>query len=433
MRILVIGSGGREHALVWKISQSPLADEIYCAPGNPGIAEHAECMAIDPTSAIELADFAQELRVGLTVVGPELPLTMGIVDEFLKRGLRIFGPRKLAAELEGSKVYAKEFMQKYDIPTASSEVAHSPDEARQILDRTGLPAVVKVDGLAAGKGVFICLTPDDADKAVEAIMVEKKFGGAGERAVIEQFLEGTEASFIVVSDGRRALPLVTSQDHKTLLEEDKGPNTGGMGAFSPAVNFSQDTFRSVMQDVVQPTLAGLEKEGRRYAGFLYVGLMLTPDGPRVLEYNCRLGDPEAQVILPRLQSDLVVLLHSVASKELGRAKIEWDTRAATCVVLAAEGYPEAPKKGMPIEGLEEVKDMEDVFVFHAGTKQKDDQTVVGGGRVLGVTGMGEKLSQSIRRAYEAVSQVHFEGMHFRRDIGLAALKGRTSQGKEGKE
>jgi len=418
MKVLVVGGGGREHALVWKIRQSPLVSEVYAAPGNAGIAELAYCVPVDPSNIVELADFADSVRIELTVVGPELPLTLGIVNEFTKRGLTIFGPTKEAAEIEGSKTYAKEFMARRNIPTARFKIATSYEEAVGII-RSGVfdyPLVIKADGLAAGKGTIIAEDEKEAFSTVDVIMRERKFGNAGDRLVIEEFLEGEEASFQVITDGLRVIPLASSKDHKRLYDGDKGPNTGGMGAFSPAVNLDIETNRKVLAEIVYPTIRGLAEEGRPYRGVLYVGLMITKEGPKVLEFNCRFGDPETQVVLPRLESDLVPLLIKAAKGRMEQVSPKWRREAAVCVVLASEGYPGSYNKGLPISGIEEAVE-EGAIIFHAGTRKEDGKLVTAGGRVLGVTALGASFPEAIVRAYSAVEKIHFPGVHYRRDIG----------------
>ncbi len=430
MKVLVIGSGGREHVLVWKIAQSELVDDIYCAPGNPGIAELADCIDIDPTSIVELADFAQQLKIDLTVVGPELPLSLGISDEFIKRGLRIFGARQNAAIIEGSKVFAKELMKKYNIPTGDFAVFESEEEASRFIKsgKLGFPLVIKADGLAAGKGVIICKNEEEALSAVKSIITEKKFGLAGNKLLIEEFLEGKEASFIVFTDGRKIVPMVASQDHKQAFDGGEGPNTGGMGAFSPAVILNEELYKSIMKDIIYPTVAAMHEEGRLYQGVLYAGIMVTEEGPKVLEYNCRFGDPEAQVILPRLKSDLIEIMNAVIDRNLDKITVEWHKNTATCVVLASGGYPGSYKKGMEIKGIEEVSSkMKDVLLFHSGTSLKDNKLYTKGGRVLAVTALGSNFSASVKTAYNAVNMINFEDMHFRTDIGKSAL---TRKGKE---
>jgi phosphoribosylamine---glycine ligase len=422
MKILVVGNGGREHALAWKIRQSPLAPEVYCAPGNAGIAKVADCVPIDSSNIIEVADFAQTIKADLTVVGPELPAVLGIADEFHRRGLTIFCPSRAASELEGSKAFAREFMDRHKIPSPGHQVCTSIDEAREFLNtsKLGYPLVIKADGLAAGKGVVIAADKAEADAAVSEMMTDKKFGMAGARVVFEEFLNGEEVSFLVFSDGSKVVPMVSAQDHKRVNDGDQGPNTGGMGAVSPATNLSVDIHKQIMHDIIVPTIAGMAAEGRRYQGVLYAGLMLTDDGPKVLEYNTRFGDPEAQVILTRMKSDLVPILQGVADGHLPDTKIDWLKDSAVCVILASQGYPDSPQTGKVIHGLDGAGG-EDVVVFHAATAARDGHTVTVGGRVLGVTALGASLETAIQRAYESVPAITFEGMHYRKDIGQKAL------------
>jgi len=424
MRVLVVGGGGREHTLVWKIKQSPLVSEVYCAPGNGGIAAGADCVAIGASDIIELADFAEGLKIGLTVVGPELPLTLGIVDEFQRRGLPIFGANQVAAQFEGSKVFAKEFMARHNLPTAAFQVCSSPDEARAVIGsgRFGFPVVLKADGLAAGKGVVIAHDRDEANDAIQRIMVDRVFGNAGDRVVVEQCLEGEELSFMVICDGKKVVPMVTSQDHKAVGDGDTGPNTGGMGAYSPAVVTQEHPEELIMEQVIRPAFAGMQADGIDYRGVLYAGLMMTADGPFVLEFNVRFGDPETQVIIPRLDEDLVPLLLGAANGNLERDQVLWREEPAACVVLASEGYPGSYGKGMAIEGLETACTSDDEIVFHAGTKLDGGQTVVNGGRVLGATALAPTLQQAIDRCYALAGRVCFDGIYKRSDIGWRALK-----------
>lgn len=427
MRILVIGGGGREHSLCWKLARGEDKREIYCAPGNAGIASVARCVPIEPSDTVELADFAQGISVDLTVVGPEVPLTLGIVDEFEKRGLAIFGPSQKAAEIEGSKIFSKQFMQKHKIPTGEFQVFESHEQALKYLKskEAVFPAVIKADGLAAGKGVIIAQDRKEAQQAVELMMVEKKFGSAGQRVLVEEFLQGREASFFVLSDGSRVLPMVTCQDHKRALEEDKGPNTGGMGAYSPAM-LNQEMFKQILNDVMIPVISGLAAESRPYKGVLYAGLILTDEGPKTLEFNARFGDPECQVLMPRLRGDLAPVLLAACEGRLDRVKLDWRREAAACVVLASGGYPEKSETGKPIQGLD-TPPSGPVLVFHAATRKSDaGEIVTSGGRVLNVVGLGTDLTQAVERTYAAVSKIRFEGMHYRRDIGreaVAVLKG----------
>jgi phosphoribosylamine--glycine ligase len=425
MKVLVVGSGAREHALCWKLRASPLVKELYCAPGNVGMAKIADRVPIDPSSIVELADFAGTIKVDLTVVGPELPLTLGIVDEFQKRDLPIFGATQAAAEIESSKVFAKEFMKKHKIPTARFEVFGSAGETRAALKKRkdGFPIVLKADGLAGGKGVVLARDKKEADQAIEMLQVERRFGTAGDRVVVEEFLEGHEASFFALSDGQRVLPLVTCQDYKRLLDGDAGPNTGGMGGYSPSVHIDAETFRQVMDTILLPTVAGLAEQGRPYRGVLYVGLMLTKKGPRVLEYNARFGDPEAELIAVRMKSDLLPVLQATLAGQLEEITIEWLKARSACVVLAARGYPEKAESGQPITGIDSATAMDGVEVFHAGTAVNEGKFVTGAGRVLAVTALGATFAQARERCYAAAETVRFEGRHFRTDIASDALEG----------
>jgi phosphoribosylamine--glycine ligase len=423
MKILVVGNGGREHALVWKIRQSPLVSEVYCAPGNAGIAEIADCVPIDASSIVEVADFAQTIRADLTVVGPELPMVLGIGDEFVRRNLAIFCPSRGAAEIEGSKAFAREFMARHKVPSPRHEVCGTLEEALAFVDRApfGLPIVVKADGLASGKGSIVTDTADEARVAVKLMMAEKRFGTAGAKVVMEEFLRGEEVSFLIVSDGARVVPMVSVQDHKRALDGDRGPNTGGMGTVSPATNLSLDVHKQIMQEIIRPTIAGLAAEGRRFQGVLFAGLMMTDSGPKVLEFNARFGDPETQVIMARMRSDIVPILQQAADGQLGETRIEWAKEPAVCVVVASKGYPETPETGKVIHGLESLKEWSDVVVYHAATKSEDGKVMTVGGRVLGVTALGANLESAIARAYEAVAKISFDGMVYRKDIGHRAL------------
>jgi len=419
MKILVIGSGGREHALAWKISQSSRLEKLYCAPGNAGTMSIAENVPLGASDIQGLADFASNEKIDLTVVGPELPLILGIVDEFEKKGLKIFGPNKNAAELEGSKVFAKQFMERHKIPTAKFKVAESLEQAMEILksEEFYFPLVVKADGLAAGKGAIVCRNLKRAEEAVNLIMVEKKFSDSGKRVVIEEFLKGKEASFIVISDGVKVLPFVTTMDHKPVFDEDRGPNTGGMGAISPSPFIDQELFHEIVKTIVFPTITRMLEEGRKIKGILYVGLMLTEQGPKVLEYNCRFGDPETQPQMLRMESDLVdVLLASVEGNILEK-EIQWSHQPAACVVIASGGYPIKYEKGKKIEGMEEAAKFPGVFIFHAGTEFKDGEYYTSGGRVLGVCASEKTLEETMDKVYKAISRIYFEAMHWRRDIG----------------
>jgi phosphoribosylamine--glycine ligase len=421
MKILVVGSGGREHALAWKLVQSPHTKKLFCAPGNPGTMDVAENIPIKDSDIIGLADFAESERMDLTVVGPELPLTLGIVDEFERRGLRIFGPDQKTAELEGSKVFAKQFLERHSIPTALAEVADSAEKAKDLLnsDQFSFPLVIKADGLAAGKGAIVCKTREAAEEAVRAIMVDKIFGDSGNRILVEEFLRGKEASFIVLSDGENVVPLVTTMDHKPVYDGDKGPNTGGMGAISPSPFVKSDLFLKIMESIVFPTVDYLREEERKYKGVLYVGLMLTEEGPKVLEYNCRFGDPETQPQMVRMESDLVDILLSVIEGNASMTQIKWSPNPSACVVLASGGYPLAYEKGKKIEGLKEAREIPGITIFHAGTKYEGGEYYTNGGRVMGICASEETLAKSLEKTYEAIARISFEGMHFRKDIGTA--------------
>ena len=421
MKVLVVGSGGREHALAWKLAQSPLVKKVFGAPGNPGIAKVGECVNLPVTDVKAIADFAEREKIDLTVVGPEAPLVAGIVDEFKKRGLRIFGPTKAAAQLEGSKAFAKEMMEKWGVPTADFRVFDNPEEAKAYIREKGAPIVVKADGLAAGKGVTVAKTVEEALQAVDKIMVEKIFGEAGNKVVIEDCLVGEEASYLVVTDGERFIPLATSQDHKQVFDGDRGPNTGGMGAYSPAPVLSPKMEEEVQEKVIKPILKGMKEEGHPFKGILYAGLMITEEGPKVLEFNVRFGDPEAQVILRRLSTDLTEVFNSVIDGKL-LDELSWIPETAICVVLASKGYPGKYEKGKEITGIEEAEKLDDVVIFHAGTAVKDGKLVTNGGRVLNVTALGKDISEARENVYRAIEKVHFDGMHFRKDIGLKALK-----------
>jgi phosphoribosylamine--glycine ligase len=421
MKVLVIGGGGREHALCWKIVQSPHVNKVFCAPGNAGIANVAECVAIPVDDLSALKEFALKEGIALTVVGPELPLTLGIVDSFEKDGLRIFGPRKKAARLEGSKGFSKNLMEKYRIPTAAYKVFHDLEEAKRYVADHGPPLVIKADGLAAGKGVTICNTNDEALHAVDLIMKVKIFGEAGERLVVETFLTGEEASFLAFSDGKSVLPLASSQDHKPIFDGDKGPNTGGMGAYSPAPVVTNEIHHWIVENVMIPTVRGMEKEGSPYKGILYAGLMITDNGPRVLEFNCRFGDPEAQPLLMRMKSDIVPLFQAAIDGNLAGKEIEWDQRTSICVVMASEGYPGDYKKGLEITGLEKLAGLGDIEVFHAGTKLNNGRVVTSGGRVLGITALGDGVEEAIKKVYKALESVSWEGAYYRHDIGAKAV------------
>ena len=421
MKILVVGGGGREHALVWKIGQSPLVETVYCAPGNPGIAELAECVHIPADDIDGLLDFAKAEQIDLTVVGPEVPLTMGIVDRFQDAGLEIFGPNQAAAQIEGSKSFSKDLMAKYDIPTAAYRTFSDRDAAVDYIEKQGAPIVVKANGLAAGKGVVVATTKAQAIEAVDSIMLDAVFGEAGSSVVIEEFMAGEEASFFAFTDGTNILPLASSQDHKPAFDNDEGPNTGGMGAYSPAPVVTDTLTTEIVETIVKPTIRGMAQDGCPYVGILYVGLMIADGKPRVVEFNARFGDPEAQPLLVRMKSDVVPVLQACARGELTISELEWHDKAAVCVVMASGGYPASYEKGLPISGLDEAGAMEDVVVFHAGTSFQDGQVVNTGGRVLGVTGLGTTVADAIARAYQAVDKISWPKVHFRTDIGKKAL------------
>jgi phosphoribosylamine--glycine ligase len=419
MKLLVIGSGGREHAIAWRLAHSPRVQKVFVAPGNGGTAREPGLENLAISGVDELAEFARAENIVLTVVGPEAPLADGIVDAFVARGLRIFGPTRACARLESSKQFAKEFMLRHRIPTAAFEGFEDARAAHGYVDAHGAPIVVKADGLAAGKGVVVAMTADEAHRAIDQILVERTMGNAGSRVVIEEFLEGEEASFIVLADGAHVLPLASSQDHKRLKDGDLGPNTGGMGAYSPAPVVTPELHARAVREIIRPVLKGMAEEGHPYSGFLYAGLMIDGAGnPRVLEFNCRLGDPETQPILLRLKSDLFGLIQSAVDGRLDRATAEWDRRPALGVVLAAAGYPDSPKKGDAISGLPGTGD--DFRVFHAGTALQGGTLVTNGGRVLCVTTLGDSIGMARKRAYEIVEGIRFEGMQYRRDIGHRA-------------
>jgi len=421
MRVLVVGGGGREHALAWKLARSPRVEAVWCAPGNAGIAEVATCVPIAADDLRGLARFAREERIDLTVVGPELPLTLGVVERFAQDGLRAFGPTAAAARLEGSKVFAKELLRQLRVPTAFFGAFDDPDEAARYIDEVGAPVVVKADGLAAGKGVFLCPTVAEAKEAVQQVMRQRLFGDAGERVVVEEFLAGEELSFMVITDGDTVLPLAESQDHKRVFDGDRGPNTGGMGAYSPVPLMTPALRDHVIRDVMEPVVHGLASQGVRYTGVLYAGLMVHEGRAKVLEFNVRFGDPEAQVLMVRLVSDLAELMDAACDGSLADVTVEWDPRAAACVVLAAEGYPGAVEKGRIIEGLEALRGWTQGIVFHAGTRRDGERVVTDGGRVLGVTGMGASIADAVAAAYGAVDRIRWPGMHCRHDIGRHAV------------
>lgn len=417
MKVMVVGGGGREHTLVWKIKQSPLVKEIYCAPGNAGIERIAVCINIPAEDIEALAEFALNEKIDLTVVGPEAPLTLGIVDEFEKRGLKVFGPSKKAAEIEGSKVFAKELMERYGIPTAHYKVFNDPIEAGEYIKDKGAPVVVKADGLAAGKGVIVALTEDEALNGVKRIMKDREFGRAGDRIVVEEYLEGPEVSILAFTDGNTVIPMVSAQDHKRVYDNDRGPNTGGMGAFAPSPVYTPDIARVVEKEILKKTIDAMKRENRPYKGVLYAGLMITSKGPKVLEFNCRFGDPETQAVLPLLESDLVPVMQAVIDSRLDEAEIRWKDKKAVCVIMASGGYPRKYEKGFKITGIEEAEKIEGITVFHAGTAKEGDSIVTAGGRVLGVTALGDNLDSAARLAYKGVEKISFKGAHYRKDIG----------------
>jgi phosphoribosylamine--glycine ligase len=421
MKLLVVGSGGREHALVWKLRQSELVQEIYSAPGNGGTALMGKNVEIGPTAASELADFAMEKGVDLTVVGPEIPLVEGIVDEFEKRGLRCFGPSRKAARIEGDKAYAKRLLKKYGIPTPDFEVFTNREKAVDYLRGLSYPVVVKASGLAAGKGAIVVEDIETAARTVDSMMVERKFGDAGSRIVVEEYLRGQEASIVALTDGEEIVPLLPSQDHKPVFDGDRGPNTGGMGAYAPVPRVDGELLKEVEKRVLRPVVDGLRSEGVCYRGAIYAGLMLTAGGPQVLEFNCRFGDPETQAVLPLLKSDFVELAESVIEGRLKEVKVEWMDRHAACVVVTSGGYPESYEKNKKIDGIERAEGIADVILFHAGTRRVGEEFVTSGGRVLGVTGIGDTLKDAIEKTYEAVEQIQFEKIHYRKDIGLKGL------------
>ncbi|AYO32270.1 phosphoribosylamine--glycine ligase [Biomaibacter acetigenes] len=416
MKVMVVGGGGREHALVWKIAQSPRVEEIFCTPGNAGIKKIARCVDISAEDIKALADFAEKKSIDLTVVGPEAPLVEGIVDEFEARGLKAFGPNKAASQIEGSKVFAKNLMEKYNIPTAAFRVFDNSIDAINYIDSIDAPMVVKAEGLAAGKGVVVAKDKDAAVSAVKSIMEQRIFGKAGARVVIEEYLEGPEVTVLSFCDGKIAVPMVSSRDHKRVFDNDEGPNTGGMGAISPAPAYSMELAEVVEKEIIQKTVEAMAAEGIPFKGVLYTGLMLTKKGPRVLEYNCRFGDPETQVVLPRLKTDLIDIMEACIDGNLEKVMIEWKEEKAVCVVLASGGYPGPYEKGKVIEGLSEAE-AEGALVFHAGTAEKNGKIITAGGRVLGVTALGDTEDKARQEAYNAISKISFEDMHYRKDIG----------------
>ena len=419
MKILVVGSGGREHAIAWKLSQSPLVKKIYACPGNAGIASLGDCIEISAEDIKGLADFAEKNSIDLTVVGPEQPLILGIVDEFEKRKLKIFGPKKEPALIEGSKGFAKEFMKRYHIPTASFKIFEQKEEAIDFVRSSEFPLVIKADGLAAGKGAFVVEDLKSAEDAVEKVMVQKIFGEAGSRLVVEDFLTGEEVTILAFTDGRTVLPMVSSQDHKRIYDGDRGPNTGGMGAYAPTLIVNEKIMKKITEEILEPAILGLNKEGRVFKGVLYAGLMITEMGPKVIEFNCRFGDPETQVVLPLLESDLAEIFLSIVEEELDLQDVKWKEGSAVCVVLASGGYPDKYEKGKEIFGLNRVGNS-NVLVFHAGTKKAGNRIVTNGGRVLGVTAFDQTMEGALGKAYSAVDKIRFDGMQYRHDIGYRA-------------
>lgn len=420
MQVLVIGGGGREHALAWKASQSASVEKVYCVPGNPGIAEIAECVKLDITDNEVLVRFAKKHNIDLTIVGPEVPLANGIVDAFRRQGLAIFGPTQAAAQIEGSKSFAKDLMKKYHIPTAKFEVFTEAEAAKAYIVEQGAPIVIKADGLAAGKGVVVAMTLDEALEAVDMMMCDNAFGSAGAQVVIEEFLSGEEASILTFCDGTTIVPMISSQDHKRAYDNDEGPNTGGMGTYAPAPVVTADILARVQKEILEPTVAAMKAEGMPYTGCLYAGLMITENGPKVIEFNARFGDPETQVVLPLLNSDMVEIMLACVNGTLDKLDIKWKNEAAVCVVMAAGGYPQSYHKGDVISGLDTAAE-QGAIVFHAGTAQDGDNIVTNGGRVLGVTALGNDIRQAVDHAYQAVKSIRFDNVHYRNDIAYRAI------------
>ena len=422
MKVLVIGSGGREHALVWKIARSPMVSEIFCAPGNAGIEEQAKLVNIKADNINGLLEFAREKEIDLTVVGPEVPLTLGIVDLFEEGGYKIFGPSKKAAELEASKAFTKDILKRYNIPTANYELFTSSQDARKYVKKQTFPVVIKADGLAAGKGVIICDSLENSYKAIDDILEKKVFGNAGRKVIIEEFLDGEELSVLAFSDGTNILPLVPAQDHKAIYDGDRGPNTGGMGAYSPVSIVTDVLAEEILENILKPTVKAMAQEGRAYKGILYAGLMITREGIKILEFNVRFGDPETQPILMRMESDIVPFFLASIEGTLNAQEIKWRKAASVCVVMASEGYPGNYPKGEQIMGVGDLRNDSNVVVFHAGTKKVDNKLVTNGGRVLGVTALGTTISEAIKNSYRAVSQISWENLYYRRDIGKKAAR-----------
>lgn len=418
MKILVVGKGGREHAIIWKIAQSPLVEKIYCTTGNGGIAELAECIPLSPMDIEGVVNFSKDNKIDLVMVAPDDPLVAGMVDALEDAGIRAFGPRKNAAIIEGSKAFSKDLMKKYNIPTAKYEVFEDSEKALEYLKNQSYPAVVKADGLALGKGVIIAKDFGEAEAAVNSMMKDKVFGSSGSRVVIEEFMEGPEVSVLAFTDGKTVVPMVSSQDHKRALDNDQGLNTGGMGTFSPSRIYTAQIAEYCMEKLFKPTIAAMNKEGRKFKGVLYFGLMITKDGPKVLEYNARFGDPETQVVLPRLESDLVEIMNAVIEERLDKIDIRWKDNAAVCVVMASGGYPQEYRTGYEISGIKDAEKADNLVVFHAGTKAENGKYVTAGGRVIGVTACEPTLEEAIKKAYEGVAKISFKDMHFRKDIGI---------------
>ena len=419
MKVLIIGSGGREHAIAWSVAKSERVDKIYCAPGNGGISQYAECVDISAMEFDRLADFASENAIDLTIVGMDDPLVGGVVDVFEERGLRVFGPRKNAAIIEGSKSFSKDLMKKYNIPTCHYETFHSPEEALLYLENVSYPVVLKADGLALGKGVLICNTPEEAEAGITTLMLDKQFGDAGETIVIEDFITGPEVSVLCYCDGTHIKPMTSAQDHKRAKDGDEGLNTGGMGTFSPSPFYNEEVQKFCEEKIYQPTMDAMKAEGRDFVGILFVGLMLTEEGPRVLEYNARFGDPEAQVVLPRMKNDIIDVMEACIDGRLDKIDLQFEDNAAVCVVLASDGYPEKYEKGKLISGLENFEGKDGYYVFHAGTKLTEEGIVTNGGRVLGVTAKGSNLKEARANAYKATEWISFENKYMRNDIGKA--------------
>ena len=422
MKVLIVGSGGREHAIAWKIKQSPLVEKIFIAPGNAGTAHVGENVDIAVNDFQGLTDFAKSEKIGLVFVGPDDPLVDGIVDFLQEKGLNVFGPNKKAAIIEGSKLFTRDLLKKYGIPNAEYASFKNPEKAKEYLHQVGAPIVVKANGLALGKGVVVAETIEEAEKAIDAMMVDKAFGEAGNMILLEEKLIGEEASYFVFSDGKNIIPMVSSQDHKRIFDEDQGPNTGGMGAYSPAPIVTKEMEQRVLKEIMQPTVDAMAKEGRTFKGILYAGLMISEQGPKVVEFNCRFGDPETQVLLPRLVSDIVPIVQACIDGTLAEQKVKWSEKACCCVVMASGGYPGKYEKGKEISGLEKAGSLQDTVVFHAGTKKEGEKILTNGGRVLGVTALGNSIKESIENSYKAVKKISFEEAQYRKDIGQKALR-----------